>query len=129
MNLPLRLQVGKVWRIVVKHVSTVVHNSSSITRQELINNKTGDYSSHLPDILKNMKKKRRHQKWFVKVRWSYLPNSWQGWLTYVPMILFLALILILIHHQNRSWLSTVLLYAPYLVCTGVVMHWLAGHKS
>jgi hypothetical protein len=29
---------------------------------------------------------RRKGAWFVKLRGSYLPCSWQGWLTYIPYI-------------------------------------------
>ncbi len=71
----------------------------------------------------------KQKPWFVKVRWSYLPSSWQGWLTYLPMLVFLIAVFVLIHHQNRSWLNTIILYLPYMVITGVVMTWLANHKS
>jgi len=71
----------------------------------------------------------KQKPWFIKVRWSYLPNSWQGWLTYLPMLVFLIAVFVLIHHQNRSWPNTVILYLPYMVITGVVMTWLASHKS
>lgn len=71
----------------------------------------------------------KNKKWFVRVRWSYLPCSWQGWLTYIPMVSFLVLVFILIHHQNRSWLNTLILYIPYMICTAVVMTWVANHRS
>ncbi len=75
------------------------------------------------------KNKKRNKAWFIRVRWSYLPNSWQGWLTYIPMLSFLVIVFIVIHHQNRSWLNTILLYIPYMVITGVVMTWIASHES
>ena len=37
--------------------------------------------------------KGRKGAWFVKLRGSYLPCSWQGWLLYIPYILFLAYII------------------------------------
>lgn len=73
--------------------------------------------------------RRKQKAWFIKIRWSYLPNSLQGWLTYIPMLGFLTLVFVVIHHQNRSWLDTAILYLPYMVITGVVMTWLAAHKS
>jgi hypothetical protein len=76
-----------------------------------------------------MKQVTNNKKWFKKVRWSYLPSSWQGWLTYIPMLLFLVVVFVLIHHQNRAWIDTALLYVPYMISTGVIMHWLASHRS
>lgn len=73
--------------------------------------------------------KTTNKKWFKRVRWSYLPNNWAGTLVYGAMLLFLTVVFIIIHHQNRAWLDTAILYAPYLVCTGVVMTWIASHKS
>jgi hypothetical protein len=29
----------------------------------------------------------KKRKWFIKVRGSYLPNSREGWLTYIPFII------------------------------------------
>lgn len=79
-----------------------------------------------------MKKNKSHNKkgiWFVKVRWSYLPCSWQGWLLYIPMILFLLVIVIVIDWQTYSFVNALLSYFTYFICTGVVMHWIASNKS
>ncbi len=40
------------------------------------------------------KLKAKKGKWFVKMRGSYIPGSWQGWLTYVPYVVFLGYILL-----------------------------------
>ena len=69
------------------------------------------------------------QIWFKKVRGSYLPCSWQGWLLYIPFAAFLISV-ILIGFGNRYTVWE-FLYAifPYFVCAGVVMHWVASRFS
>lgn len=37
-------------------------------------------------------KKKQKNTWFVAVRGSYLPNSKQGWLTYIPYIGYCLLV-------------------------------------
>lgn len=51
-------------------------------------------------VKKTTAKKRtaKLKPWFVYVRGSYLPSSWQGWLTYVPFVLLLLLPLKTIHN-------------------------------
>lgn len=67
--------------------------------------------------------------WFIKVRSSYLPCSWQGWLLYIPMIMFLVAVFMFANQQADSVTEALFLYFPYFVCTGVVMHWIAANKS
>ncbi len=40
-------------------------------------------------------KKVKRNKWFIKVRGSYLPSTSQGWLLYIPYLSFLAFSFIL----------------------------------
>ena len=47
-------------------------------------------------------KKKQSKKWFVRVRGSYLPNSWQGWLTYIPFTAFLVAICIFNYSTDHS---------------------------
>ena len=87
--------------------------------------------------------KARKGAWFVKVRGSYLPASWQGWLTYIPYI-FLVLIgfstvLQPVRDCAKFECSTgtamqmlsvgVIILVPYLVSLVVVMQWIAKQKS
>jgi len=63
------------------------------------------------------------------MRGSYLPQTWQGWVSYVPFIIFLVATMQLAV-QNESSLSDVF-YAifPQWVAAAVVMTWLAKLKS
>ena len=84
-------------------------------------------------IIDNMAKgrlsKKRKSVWFVSVRGSYLPCSWQGWLTYIPMIIFASVIIVGAVARAHSAGDVLYTVFPSLVCTAVVMHWIASRKS
>lgn len=73
--------------------------------------------------------KPRKGAWFVPVRWSYLPASWQGWLLYVPFIYFLVVTFLMVDRNSHSASDTLIGIVPYWVSAAVVMHWVARHKS
>lgn len=68
-------------------------------------------------------------KWFIKIRWSYLPNSGAGWLTYIPYLAYLIIVPILVYRDSSSWTLTVFITLPNWVAASVVMSWLASHES
>ena len=43
-----------------------------------------------------MASKRHRNKWFIKVRGSYLPNNGKGWLTYIPYLAYLVGVLVFV---------------------------------
>ncbi len=72
----------------------------------------------------------KHNKaWFIKVRGSYLPNSWQGWLTYIPFTGFLLTVLVAALRHEHSVSDVFYAIFPQWVAAAVVMTWLAMHKS
>lgn len=73
--------------------------------------------------------KARKGAWFVPLHWSYLPVSWQGWLTYIPYVIYLLITFIAIDSHSHSVSDTVIGLIPYWVSGTVVMHWIASHKS
>lgn len=74
-------------------------------------------------------KKRNKKPWFKQIRGSYIPVSWQGGVSYVPMVAFMVTVLIF-SVQNAESIAGGLYYMfPYFVCTAVVMHWFAKLKS
>lgn len=79
--------------------------------------------------IKKVKLKAKKDAWFVPVRWSYLPASWQGWLLYIPYLLYLIITFALVFYKNDSFGSSLLGIIPYWVAGAVVMHWIATHKS
>lgn len=80
-------------------------------------------------VKKSSKTKVKSKKWFIKVRGSYLPNSWQGWLLYIPFIAFLIAVVVSALRTQDSALHAFYMIFPQWVAAGVVMTWIASHKS
>ncbi len=85
--------------------------------------------------MKRMKRsklpKPRKGAWFVPVRGSYLPASWQAWLLYIPYTAYLVVTLWMIV-QNAQYTQSMLPYlslVPYWVAGVAVMTWIAKQKS
>ncbi len=72
---------------------------------------------------------KQNKKWFKKVRGSYLPKSWQGWLLYVPFVTYLVTVFIAVDRNSNSVSDTLYGIFPQWVAAGVVMTWIANKKS
>ena len=70
--------------------------------------------------------KKNENIWFVRVRGSYLPCGWRGWLLYVPFVIFLLATLYLSSKGGRTYVGMVYFIFPQYVSALVVMHWLAS---
>jgi len=77
--------------------------------------------------MKNQKTKK--SKWFKQVRGSYIPISWQGWLTYVPYIYFLMATAWSVNRSADSISDALFNIVPYWVSAIVIMSWIAKRKS
>lgn len=75
------------------------------------------------------KKLKSSDRWFIKVRGSYLPNSWQGWLTYVPYAAYVIGVLLFALDNTSDWLHAVPLIVPNWLVALIAMTWVAEHKS
>jgi hypothetical protein len=73
--------------------------------------------------------KHRKGTWFVAVRGSYLPVSWQGWLTYLPFVAYLVFSVITAVDYTGSNVKAVLWIVPNWVAATVVMTWVAKVTS
>ena len=74
-------------------------------------------------------KKKQTKKWFIKVRGSYLPNSWQAWVLYVPFTIFLVTVLVAAMRNEHSVSDMFYAIFPQWVAAAVVMTWIAARKS
>lgn len=74
-------------------------------------------------------KTKKSAAWFVKVRGSYLPNSWQGWVSYIPYVYFLVVAFQAVDRHSHSISDTVIGIVPYWVSAAVIMQWFASRKS
>ena len=71
----------------------------------------------------------RKQKWFVKVRGSYLPSSWQGWLTYIPYLAYVLGVLVVALRSQTSFWNALFIVIPNWVAAFAIMQWVATRKS
>lgn len=75
------------------------------------------------------KNKQSSKKWFIKVRGSYLPNSRQGRLTYIPFIAYLVAVMLTISDQTAAWPMKIMMISVQFVAAAVVMTWVAASHS
>ena len=76
-----------------------------------------------------MAMKKRNDAWFIKLRGSYLPCSWQGWALYAIYAAYILGIVayVTVNHYDR--LQAVFWVFPNWVAALVVMTWIAKAKS
>lgn len=75
------------------------------------------------------KKSAKKDAWFIPVRGSYLPRSWQGWLLYVPFTAYLVFSLYIGWTQTDSAATAILYVVPNWVAVAVIMTWIARRTS
>lgn len=80
-------------------------------------------------MAKKSKLKVRKGAWFIRLRGSYLPVSWQGWLTYIPFTSYLVYSLYVAFVYTGNNLKAVLWIVPNWVAATAAMTWLARNKS
>jgi len=76
-----------------------------------------------------MKRKTKSQKWFRKVRGSYLPCSWQGWALYVPYTAYVLGVIAYAYLNQWSLGTSLFVIVPNWVAALAAMTWLAERKS
>jgi hypothetical protein len=83
------------------------------------------------ESMKNQRKtsKLKNGAWFYKVRGSYLPATWQGWLTYFPFVGFLLWSWGVAMETQETLGEVALVVFPSWVAAAVVMTWIASKKS
>lgn len=67
--------------------------------------------------------------WFYRVRGSYLPGTWQGWLTYIPFVVYLIWPLMYVSNRDFGISASVFIVVPQWIAAAVVMTWIASYKS
>ncbi len=78
---------------------------------------------------KSAKLKHRKDAWFVPLRGSYLPVSWQGWLLYVPFAAYLGYSMYVAFQYTGTWVKAVLWIVPNWVAAAIIMTWIAKRAS
>ena len=75
-----------------------------------------------------MKHRNRHA-WFIKVRGSYLPNSWQGWLLYIPYTAYVVGVLAYVFMQHDDVWRAIFTLVPNWLAALVAMSWIAKQTT
>ncbi len=73
--------------------------------------------------------KAKQGAWFIAVRGSYLPNSWQAWALYVPFVAYLYYSWVVAFDYTGNNVKAVLWIVPNWVAAAVVMTWIAKRTS
>ena len=76
-----------------------------------------------------MSRKKKKSVWFTKVRGSYLPNSSEGWLTYIPYVGYLVASFFIDIHYSHSLLFVIYAFVSQGIAAGLVMQWIAVRHS
>jgi hypothetical protein len=79
--------------------------------------------------MKNKVPKAKKGAWFVRVRGSYLPRTWQAWVCYIPFVSFLVWAQWVLMGSSLETAVAALIYFACLVCSGATMTWIAVQKS
>jgi hypothetical protein len=74
-------------------------------------------------------KKRISNKWFVRMRGSYLPCSWQAWACYLVAVLYLSIAFAYIDDvtDNVGWI--IFHGLKELIVVGIILTWIAQQRS
>ena len=76
-----------------------------------------------------MARKTKKRKWFIPVRGSYLPHSWQGWLTYIPFSAYLIFAVVIGWQNTNTDAQALLFIIPNWLAATIVMTWIAQRTS
>lgn len=71
----------------------------------------------------------KKKPWFIKKRGSYLPCSWQGWLTYIPFAGYLIGSFFVANHRVDSISDLLYVLVPQWVAAAVILTWVAERTS
>ncbi len=77
---------------------------------------------------KSTRSKIKQGAWYAQLRGSYIPVSWQGWLTYIPYAAYLIYTVIVAFAYTGNTYKAMLWIVPNFVAAIVIMTWLAKRK-
>ncbi len=73
--------------------------------------------------------KKKSNKWFHKVRGSYLPTNLAGWLTYIPYSAYTLGVVAYVWQSDYGFWTGAFIVVPNWIAAAVVMQWIASNKS
>ena len=70
-----------------------------------------------------------HRIWFRQWGWLYLPVSIAGWLALTLFLIFCTQVFVVIDRHSHSASDTLYGVFPYIVCSFLLLDWLASKTS
>lgn len=67
--------------------------------------------------------------WFKPWGWIYRPVSWQGAIVTILALAFCVQVFLAIDSRSHSVTDTLYNVFPYIVCSLVILNWVAGKTS
>lgn len=67
--------------------------------------------------------------WFKSWGWIYRPVSWQGLIVSALVLAFCMQVFLAIDSHSHSVTDTLYNYFPYVVCSLVILNWIASKTS
>lgn len=77
----------------------------------------------------NADMKKHKQKWFKKIRGSYIPRTQEGWLLYIPYTLLLGLVYWYVMRNFGYTISAVIVIAAGWILVASGMTYIASKLS
>jgi hypothetical protein len=74
-------------------------------------------------------KKSKSKAWFVHVRKSYLPSSWQGLCIYFLYVAIIVTMPVVWYETNHPWLNLFTSVLPLVFAAVVITTYIASRKS
>jgi len=71
----------------------------------------------------------KHPYWFISIRGSYLPKTWQGWLLYIPYLAYLVGVTWYVLTGYPTLAQAVFILVPNWIAAIVIMTWVAQRTS
>jgi hypothetical protein len=78
---------------------------------------------------KTAKRSIKKGDWFMPIRGSYIPVSWQGWLTYIPFVGYLVFATVMGWQSADTPSKAILFIVPNWIAAAAVMTYVAKRTS
>lgn len=73
--------------------------------------------------------KHIQKPWFRKVRGSYLPDSWQAWVLYIPYTAYVVGVAVFVYGRGDNLWEALFTLVPNWVAALAIMTWIAERTS
>jgi multidrug efflux pump subunit AcrB len=76
-----------------------------------------------------MRKNLKQKEWFIYVRRSYLPSSWQGLVIYMLYVVYVILLIVLWYQKGRQYWTLMTVIIPLIIGAAFITQYIASKNS